>query len=216
MRFEDIIPVHVADVTYPEEHPLAGTTGPVMVYVVRHQLGLLLVDTGFAEGHSWIDEHYKPVSRPIKVALFAARIDADAIRMVVNTHMHFDHAGQNFEYPETPIVVQDAEYQLAWDEGYTVREWIDFEDANYRRLDGDTEIAEGLRLITTPGHTPGHQSLLVDTEEGLAIIAGQAAQDARDFATRKGDPSIERLKALGAERIYFSHDRGVLTRKPSS
>lgn len=210
MRFDDIVPVHVADVTYPAEHPLAGTTGPVMAFVVRHPQGLLLVDTGFTEGHTWIDEHYRPVSRPIKVALFAARIDADAIGMIVNTHMHFDHAGQNFEYPEIPIVVQDAEYQLAWDEGYTVREWIDFEDANYLRVYGDTELAPGLRVIATAGHTPGHQSVLVDTEDGLVVIAGQAAQDPRDFATRQGDASIERLKGLNAERIHFSHDRAVL------
>jgi len=214
MRADDIVPVHVADVTYPAEHPLAGTTGPVLVFVVKHQQGLLLVDTGFTEGHPWIDENYQPVSRPIKVALFAARIDADAIGMIVNTHMHFDHAGQNFEYPEIPIVVQDAEYQNAWDDGYTVREWIDFEEANYLRLNGDTELADGLRVITTPGHTAGHQSVLVDTDDGLVVIAGQAAQDPKDFATRQGDPSIERLKSLNAERIHFSHSRGVLTRTP--
>ena len=214
MRADDIVPVHVADVTYPPGHPLAGTTGPVMVFVVKHEQGLLLVDTGFTEGHAWIDEHYQPVTRPIKVALFAARIDADAIGMVVNTHMHFDHAGQNAEYPEIPIVIQDAEYDLVWDDSYTVREWIDFEDANYLRVHGDTELADGLRVIATPGHTPGHQSVLVDTEDGLVVIAGQAAQDPKDFATRQGDPSIERLKSLNAERIHFSHSRGVLTRTP--
>jgi len=214
MRADDIVPVHVADVTYPAGHPLAGTTGPVMVFVVKHEQGLLLVDTGFTEGHAWIDEHYQPVTRPIKVALFAARIDADAIGMVVNTHMHFDHAGQNAEYPEIPIVIQDAEYDLVWDDSYTVREWIDFEDANYLRVHGDTELADGLRVIATPGHTPGHQSVLVDTEDGLVVIAGQAAQDPKDFATRQGDPSIERLKSLNAERIHFSHSRGVLTRTP--
>ena len=214
MRADDIVPVHVADVTYPAEHPLAGTTGPVMVFVVKHEQGLLLVDTGFTEGHAWIDEHYQPVTRPIKVALFAARIDADAIGMVVNTHMHFDHAGQNAEYPEIPIVIQDAEYDLVWDDNYTVREWIDFEDANYLRVHGDTELADGLRVIATPGHTAGHQSVLVDTDDGLIVIAGQAAQDPKDFATRQGDPSIERLKSLNAERIHFSHSRGVLTRTP--
>jgi N-acyl homoserine lactone hydrolase len=73
-------------------------------------------------------------------------------------------------------------------------------------------------VIATPGHTPGHQSVLVDTEEGLVVIAGQAAQDPRDFATRQGDRSIERLRSLNAERVHFSHDRGVLkkTDRPGS
>jgi glyoxylase-like metal-dependent hydrolase (beta-lactamase superfamily II) len=212
VRADDIVPIHVADVTYPEGHPLAGQTGPVMVFVVRHPQGILLIDTGVGSGHAWIDEHYQPRTRPIKVALFAARIDADAVGMIVNTHMHFDHAGQNAEYPDIPIVVQDAEWSAAWDEGYTVREWIDFEDANYVRVIGDTEIAPGIRVLATPGHSPGHQSVAVDTDDGLVLIAGQAAQDARDFATREPDPSLRRLRELNAAQIHFSHDRAVLKR----
>jgi len=212
MKLDDIVPIHVADVTYPEEHPLAGQNGPVMAFVVRHEQGLLLIDTGIAEGHAWIDEHYKPRTRPIDVALFAARIDAEAIGMIVNTHLHFDHIGHNSTYPEIPIIVQQEEWDVAWDESYTVREWLDFEDANYVQVKGDTEIAPGLRVIATPGHTPGHQSVTVETEEGLALIVGQAAQDARDFATRAPDASLQRLRDLNAERIYFSHDRAVLKR----
>ena len=214
MKAEDIVPIHVADVTYPAEHPLAGQDGPVLAFVVRHESGLLLVDTGIGEGEPWIEEHYRPRRRPIKDAIFAARIDADAIRAVVNTHMHFDHTGQNYEFPEIPIIVQEAEWEVAWNEGYTIREWIDFADANYVRLQGDTELALGISALATPGHTPGHQSVTVATDDGLVLIVGQAAQDARDFATRAGDPSIERLRALNAERIHFSHDRAVLKRAP--
>jgi glyoxylase-like metal-dependent hydrolase (beta-lactamase superfamily II) len=67
-------------------------------------------------------------------------------------------------------------------------------------------------VLATPGHTSGHQSVTVATDDGLVLIVGQAAQDARAFATGEADASIARLRALNAERIHFSHDRAVLKR----
>lgn len=216
MKAEDVIPLHVADVTYPAQHPLAGQTGSVMAFVVRHPQGLLLVDTGVGFGNPWIDEHYQPQAWNIKDAMYRKRLDGDAVVMVVNTHLHFDHSGQNVEFPEIPILVQQDEWEAAWVEGYTMREWIDFEEANYMRLRGDTEIAPDLRLLFTPGHSPGHQSLAVDTDDGLVLIVGQAAQDAKEFATAPANPSLQRLRDLNAAVIHFSHDRAVLkkTAKP--
>lgn len=212
MNASDVVPLHVADVTYPDEHPLAGTTGPVLAFAVRLADGVLLVDTGLVRGNAWIEEHYLPRARDIREALRAVDIDPGDVRLVVNTHLHFDHAGQNRAFPRVPIVVQDAEWDLAWDAGSPAAEWVDFEDARYVRVRGDAEIAPGVRVLATPGHTAGHQSVTVETADGLVLIAGQAAQDARDFATREGDPSLERLRALTAARVHLSHDRAVLRR----
>lgn len=214
MKPSDIVPLHVCDVTYPDGHPLAGRTGPVLAFAIRHPEGLILVDTGVGSGNEWVDEHYRPQGRPIREALRTAVLDPDAVRAIVNTHLHFDHCGQNSAYPGIPIVVQQREWDVAWDEGHTITEWLDFPDARYQRVDGDVELAPGVRVLATPGHTPGHQSVLVETDEGVVLLAGQAAQDSREFARGEGDPSLERLRALNAARIHFSHDRAVLTRRP--
>src|SRR5207248_10104565 len=103
-------------------------------------------------------------------------------------------------------------WDVAWSDGYTITEWLDFEGARYERVRGDTEVAPGIRVLASPGHTPGHQAVLVRASDGTALLAGQAAQDARDFATREGDTSLARLRALNADRIHFSHDRAVLKR----
>ncbi len=212
MKLEDVVPIHVADVTYPEAHPLAGTTGPVLAFAVRHPQGLILVDTGVGSGNAWVEEHYRPNGRPIRDALRTSGLDPSEVRAIVNTHLHFDHAGQNAAFPGVAIVVQQAEWDVAWDEGYTVTEWLDFADARYQRITGDVEIARGVRVLATPGHTPGHQSVMVETDGGLVLIAGQAAQDARAFAQAVPDPSLMRLRALNAERVHLSHDRAVLRR----
>ena len=212
MRANDVVPLHVADVTYPEEHPLAGRTGPVLAFAIRLADGVVLVDTGLIRGNAWIDEHYEPRAREIRDALREAGVAPEDVRLVVNTHVHFDHAGQNAAFPGIPIVVQDAEWESAWEPGSPASEWLDFADARYVRVNGDTEIAPGVRVLATPGHTPGHQSVTVATDDGVVLLVGQAAQDARAFATGEADATIARLRTLNAERIHFSHDRAVLRR----
>ena len=102
---------------------------------------------------------------------------------------------------------------------YTVENWIAPEGVTIREVDGDREIAPGLTLLFTPGHTPGHQSLLVETLDGPLIVGAQAAYTAAEFEVG-GDlaeahedmgetyrASIERLKSLAPTRVFFSHDR---------
>ncbi len=79
------------------------------------------------------------------------------------------------------------------------------------------------RQIATPGHTPGHQSVLVKAGDSDVLIAAQAAHNGDEYL-RGGDPEVQahegfreeyvqsilRLKSLGAERTYFSHDEAAV------
>lgn len=212
MTPSDVLPLHLADVTYPASHPLAGQDGPVLAFAIRHPDGIVLVDTGIGEGNEWIETNYQPRARDLREALAAAKLDPDEVRAIVNSHLHFDHCGQNREFPGIPIYVQRTELDLGHHE-HTVVEWVDFPGARYDAVDGDREIVDGVSVLATPGHTPGHQSVTVRTGDGLVLIVGQAAQDARSFATGDADASVQRLRELNADRIHFSHDRAVLRRK---
>ena len=199
--------------TYPASHPLAGQNGLVLGFAIRHPDGLVLVDTGIGEGNEWIETNYRPRRRDVREALAAATLDADAVVAIINSHLHFDHGGQNRAFPGVPIYAQQAELDVALREGHTVVEWVDFPEARYEAVDGDREIAPRISVLATPGHTPGHQSVTVRTGDGLVLIVAQAAQDARSFATGEADASVRRLRELNADRIHFSHDRAVLRRR---
>lgn len=221
----DVIPLELATFRF-SARDLAGRQGVVMGYAVRHPDGVFLFDTGFGSGNAGLDATYHPVPRPLRDALYDAGIDPGDVSAVANCHLHADHAGQNGALRGVPIHVQSAEWELAHTTDHTVLEWIDAPGAEaYLLVDGDHEITPSIRILATPGHTRGHQSIAVTTRTGTIVLAGQACYSAGEW---EGDPdaiegrseaadvdaydaSIERLRDLAPVRVYFAHDRAVWT-----
>ena len=104
---------------------------------------------------------------------------------LINCHLHADHSGQNAAFPGIPTWVQPAEWAAAHEPDHTIVEWVDYEGADIREAAGDHLVRPGVRVLATPGHTPGHQSVAVDTDDGLVILAGQACYTAGEW---EGDP----------------------------
>ena len=222
---EDVIPLHLADVTFPEWHPLRRQAGEVFAFALRHRSGLILYETGIGRGNELIDDHYQVVHRSIEAELDVHGHRLADVRLVVNSHLHFDHCGNNMRFPGVPIFVQAVEYEVARQPNYTIPEWVDFEGAEYAVLDGDAQVASGVHVMSTPGHTPGHQSLVLDTRGGTVALAGQAIYSKAEYehirttgtATDEDPPpdptrylaSATRLIGLRPRRVYFSHDRAV-------
>ena len=98
-----------------------------------------------------------------------------------NCHLHFDHSGQNVRLPGVPIFVQRTEWAMVHEPNYTIPEWIDAPGLSYELLDEQTEVAPGLRLVPTPGHSAGHQSLVLQTPDGPVVLAGQALQSRAEW-----------------------------------
>ncbi|MBX3030608.1 MAG: N-acyl homoserine lactonase family protein [Chloroflexi bacterium] len=163
-------------------------------------------------------------------ALRDAGIDPRDVEHVVLTHLHWDHAGNCDLFPEARVVVQREELRYAIDPGRFFRKsflsprsgwgtppWM---LPNIDTVDGLTELAPGLRLVPTPGHTPGSQALVADTEHGSFCIAGDAislyANIEQDippgFHVDVDDAvdSMDRLRGL-ADHFLPSHDYEVLS-----
>src|SRR5258708_323693 len=164
--------------TFPDWHPRFRDGGsPVFGYVIRHPDGVIVFDTGVGRGNSFIDDLYHPIVIPIARALESLGIDDRDVVAVINSHLHFDHCGQNevFHQRSVPIYTQAAELVAAESFGYTVPDWAFIPEHSVRRVDGDERVTDGVRIIATPGHTPGHQSVVVETSNGPVVVAGQCA-----------------------------------------
>jgi N-acyl homoserine lactone hydrolase len=224
-RSPEIVKLELGTFRFPEPD-LAHRQGVVMGYAIRHRGGIFLFDTGLGFGNKELDERYHPVANRIGDALAAAGIEIADVTAVANCHLHADHAGQNATFRGIPIYAQPAEREAARGPDYTIEAWVDGPGVEYRLLAGDYELLPGLRILATPGHSPGHQSLVVDTAEGPTILAGQAAYSAGEWAGREGaregrssardqaayDRSVARLKDLDPVRVWFGHDRETWVR----
>jgi N-acyl homoserine lactone hydrolase len=199
---------------------------PLLGYAVLHDDGVILFDTGMAEADPETEAHYKPHRRDLAEALRDARLDLEDVKVIANSHLHFDHCGGNQLFPHRPIVVQRIELAKAREPDYTIPSAIDYEGATYEELDGEAEIMAGVWLIPTPGHTEGHQSLVVVCSDGTVVCAGQThlfsfefgsellADEAYRMSTTVDLPKrpmwLDRLKEFDPRRVVFAHDLSAL------
>ncbi|MFD5700471.1 MBL fold metallo-hydrolase [Streptomyces lasiicapitis] len=213
----------------PAEETNGGTeprVEPVLAHLVGHERGLLLFDTGIGHADTETEAHYRPRRRPLPEALAAAGAALDDISLVVNCHLHFDHCGGNPLLPGTPVLVQETELTTARAGSYTVDDLVDFPGAVYEKLTGEAEVWPGVWILPTPGHTRGHQSLVVRLGDGTtALLAGQAYDSASQFAAahlaRRAaldgvaqplpdhPPWLDRLAEFDPRRVFFAHDWSV-------
>lgn len=174
---------------------LAGREGkirfPVPAYLIDHPRGQVLFDTGLhpqcqhdAPGRigfmsTLFDVQFRE-HEDIKSRLEQLDIDANKIEYLVNSHLHFDHAGGNELVPNAKIIIQQRE----WEAGHTP-EFIkangyapsDYDHGHLvKTVNGEHDLFGDGRIVTIPtfGHTPGHQSLKVRLDSGDVILTADA------------------------------------------
>ena len=99
----------------------------------------ILLDTGIGEGVAIIEQRYEPQRLCLTEALGRHGLEPADIGIVVNSHLHFDHCGNNRLFPQARIIVQREELAVARDRGvrYTVPEWFDYPGARLEAVAGD-------------------------------------------------------------------------------
>jgi N-acyl homoserine lactone hydrolase len=127
------------------------------------------------------------------------------VAVVVNTHLHFDHCGGNRLFADRlPIHVQRTELEDARaEDDYTIREWVDFPGAQYVEHDGEAEILPGVRLVPAPGHTRGHQIVVVETDAGPVVLGGDVGYSFAEIGL--GDTPGKRIVLELAAPTYLAH-----------
>lgn len=146
----------------------------------------IVVDTGvnegfFKNGGGWGGNTPVAGSKMVLAALEKEGVTPDDIDMVIYTHLHNDHAGNCHLFPNAVAVYQKDEYDNLVNPLPTQVAGREFDFDVIGRLaglkkklvvDGDIELANGLKLYKTPGHTKGSQTVYVPTEKGPRLIIG--------------------------------------------
>jgi N-acyl homoserine lactone hydrolase len=208
---------------------------PVYSVLLMHDEGPILIDVGLNPDGLTDPEHaWGPRAKlanpevteadDIRNRLQEVNLKVADVKMVIVTHLHWDHTGGLRFFDHCPILIQKEEFRFAYnpDSFFSpqyMRNHIDF-PLNYKMIEGDQIILPGLSVIKTPGHTPGHQSVLVRLDSGAHYIFSGDAVILQENLTRKipssnnlnNEQAIDSLyrlehlaQLLGAE-IIPSHD----------
>ena len=218
------------------------------VLVQHPTLGNVLFDTGIDSGwqYRWprnLAEGY-PVHKSfnLKTKLNELDLYVDDIDMIIISHLHFDHAGNLRMFRGTKagaqVIIQEEEAKHAFvcankydcgkieyrGDGYVRHEFNGLDGIAYKLVQGDVNLADDLRLVLLPGHTPGTMGMVVRTENtGTVIFPSDAVYNHFNYgppavltgmcaSPEEFGNSIEKVRAI-AERenaqVFYSHDVGT-------
>jgi glyoxylase-like metal-dependent hydrolase (beta-lactamase superfamily II) len=196
-------------------------------YLIRHSQGWLLWDTGLDDAVAAMPDGQRPAdpraihwhrAKTLAGQLAQLGLGPADIRYVAVSHSHPDHIGNVALFPQSMLLVQRAEYDWPAPGGPRFRP-----ELPATRLDGDRDVfGDGsVTILATPGHTPGHQSLLVRLPKtGAVILSGDAAHFQANWEHRRvpsinfdkaqSIASMQRLADIVARekaQLWINHDK---------
>jgi glyoxylase-like metal-dependent hydrolase (beta-lactamase superfamily II) len=164
--------------------------------LIEHADGLVLIDTGAgnkenAKFHDiyGLENEGAGKGTALDDGLRQLKVSTSDIPIIINTHLHFDHAGGNtrfndsseveISFPKATYFVREGEYDYAMKPNertaasYFERNYVPLMKSGQLQLvDSDREIVRGIRVMHTPGHTPHHQSILIESAGERALYLG--------------------------------------------
>jgi glyoxylase-like metal-dependent hydrolase (beta-lactamase superfamily II) len=154
---------------------------PIYAFVIEGGDETILVDTGLEEFMvpDHVAETYNLEILEFEDALAAAGLRPEDVDVIIHTHLHNDHCENDAKCPNATIIVQEEEYAFFQNpHPLDHRYYPDLLDGlKVETVRGDVTFRDGIDLIFTPGHTPGGQSVAVNTSAGRAIITGFCCND---------------------------------------
>ncbi len=149
---------------------------PCPFFVISGGEEPVLVDTS-ASAELMSKLRLEPVKHVMgfEAALAKIGLSSKDIRLVIQTHLMYDHCGNSKQISGARFIVQKRELDFAFNPhpmfAGAYQQQL-FEDLPFEIVDGDVELVPGIRLLLTPGHSPGTQSVAVSTQAGLVVITG--------------------------------------------
>lgn len=161
----------------------------------------LLVDTGMCASELADWHHHgsrQEEGQAVHQQLEKLGVEPQEIELIIFTHLHWDHCHNLDRFPRARLMVSASEMEFALEpippyyKSYEYRLLgveAPFIGRKFELMEGESEVLPGITVFPTPGHSPGHQSMAVDTEAGVHVITGDAV-----FAYANLEPDGEHLK----------------------
>jgi glyoxylase-like metal-dependent hydrolase (beta-lactamase superfamily II) len=214
--------------------------------LIEHPSGLVLVDSGLGNKENekfiaiyGIENGGANGRTALEDGLARLGVRPEDVSLVINTHLHFDHAGGNTfrdeagairpSFPKARYVVQRGEYAYATHTNertaasYFDPNFVPLHEAGVLDLiEGEREVVDGIRVLPSPGHVPYHQSVLIESEGAAALFLGDLVPTAAhlplpwimgyDVEPLVTLESKRRILARAVEQdwlVVFEHDASV-------
>lgn len=214
--------------------------------LIEHDVGPILIETGSGNKEDrkfqdiyGIENEGSDGRTALEDGLRVAGFAPEDVAIVIDTHLHFDHAGGNtyrdargdvrLTFPRARYVVQGGEYHYATHTNErTAASYFGanfapvLEAGRFDLVDGEQEIVPGVRVIPTPGHTPFHQSVLLESDGVRALVLGDLiptskhlplpwimGYDVEPLVTLETKRRILARAAAGDWLLFFGHDATV-------
>ncbi len=197
---------------------------PVIAWYIEGSDKKILVDTGGGDplrAPACAAPYKRAPDQTLERALGKIGVTCEDVDIVVLTHLHWDHCGDNDLFPKATMIIQSEELESARSpfpvtaRGYN-RKMVD--EIDYTVVSGDQTIANGVKVIYAPGHSFGFQEVLVENGSRKILIAGDTISF---FKNLEQDPplisgsyvdlnayykSLEKMARLNADVILPGHD----------
>jgi len=187
----------------------------------------ILVETGIGELPETYRKFHTVKRNPdqaLRAQLQRHKIKPEDITLVINTHLHFDHCGNNALFSNAKFYVQAEELRYAYapdrfQKAAYLRKFFDA-GLDYVPVRGKHQLTDNIILVPTPGHSIGHQSVLIKEERKNYVYCGDAAP-LRENLEKRNIPgvlyradqalkSIDKLRSIKNAVYIYSHDNEQL------
>lgn len=194
---------------------------PIIAYLIKGEGINILVDTGCSDPE-WAKKYHHPIvqTEDMKIlnALKKHDVTLDNITCLINTHLHWDHCWNNDLFRGKKIYVQKKELDFAKNPipmqyAYYETEHIGLIPPykktmeQYEIVDGDVNLFDGIDLVTIPGHTPGFQGVLVNTESGKYLIASDCLGTFENWEGNKVHRHIPSAIHVDLNECYETYEK---------
>jgi len=150
---------------------------PIVAWHIQTADSEILVDTGITgqDLKRYLFGNLYEDNQSMEEALAGIGSSPDRIRIIIQTHLHYDHCGNNKLFPGAKVFIQARELAFAKYPHPVFKGSYNpsfFEGSDFEIVEGEKEIVPGVSVVPVPGHTPGTQAVLVDLKGKKAALTG--------------------------------------------